>query len=228
VAQTRPHGRRFLGIFWGLALVAMAGAAQAVTIPLDVELDTGVTDNWGTIEVAETANHSLLFEIHLSPALGPNADIHNFYFNLAGDAVATEVVTLDPVLWNYSLRVDPPVNGGAGTDFDYAVFFGNGAGRRGNRILQDVHFELLGVNLDVDALTSAFSTTASGIPVLFALHVQGTDTYLGADSETVAAMVPEPGTALLLAVGLIPLALVRREGLRGRLLSRAGRRRGVR
>jgi hypothetical protein len=194
----------------------MAGAAQAVTIPLDVELDTGATDNWGTVEVVQTMDETLLFEIHLGSPLGPDADIHNFYFNLAGDARATDVITLDPVRRDYELRVDPPVNGGAGTHFDYAVFFGNGAGRWGNGILQDVHFEVLGLNLDLAALTSVFSTTASGIPVFFALHVQGTDTYLGADSETVAALVPEPGTALLMAVGLIPLAFRRREARRRR------------
>ena len=47
-----------------------------------------------------------------------------------------------------------------------------------------------------------------------ALHVQGTETDLGAESETVVAMVPEPETLLLLALGLIPLAFRRRESRR--------------
>jgi hypothetical protein len=210
MVQVRPLGRRILGLFWGIALAALAGAAQAVTIPLNVELDTGAVDTWGTVDVRETVDASLVFEIHLDDVLGPDADLHYFYFNLAGDAVATDVVTLDPVRRDYRLRSDRPVNGGAGIEFDYAVFFGNGAGRRGNGILQDVSFEILGENLDLDSLISSFSTSASGIAAFFAVHVQGTDTYLGANSETVVAMVPEPETALLLALGLIPLALRRR------------------
>ena len=203
----RPPGRRILGLVCALVLASAAGGAQAVPFLLNVELDTGATDSWGTLEVEETAAGSLLFEIHLNDALGPDADLHKFYFNLACDAVATDVVTLDAVARDYKLRADPPVNGGAGTDFDYAVSFGNGAGRRGNGILPDAHFEILGQNLDLAALTSTFSTSASGIAAFFAVHVQGTETYLGADSETVVATVPEPGTVLLLALGLIPLAL---------------------
>jgi hypothetical protein len=203
----RPARRRILGLVCALGLAAAAGGAQAVPFLLNAELDTGAIDRWGKIEVEETAAGSLRFEIHLYDVLGPDADLHNFYFNLAGDAVATDMVTLDDVQSDYELRSDPPVNGGAGIDFDYAVSFGNGAGSRGNGILPDAHFEILGQNLDLSALTSTFSTSASGIAAFFAVHVQGTETYLGADSETVVALVPEPGTALLLALGLIPLAL---------------------
>ncbi len=49
--QVRPPGRWILGLFWGIALAALAGAAQAVMIPLTVELDTGAVEEWGTVDV---------------------------------------------------------------------------------------------------------------------------------------------------------------------------------
>jgi hypothetical protein len=189
-----------------LALFA-AGAARATTFSLDVEFDNGTLGSFGTVEVTEVANGDLLFEISLDPnALGAGADLHELYFNLPSAISGVSISSSDVGTTAYDLLgPNPPVSGGAGSDFAWGVGFGNGAGPSGNGVLQDASFVLAAsTDLAIADLLIA-SSTSQGIQVFFAAHVQGTS-LPGATSETLGSQIPEPGTLTLGALGLLGLA----------------------
>jgi len=55
------------------------------------------------------------------------------------------------------------------------------------------------------------SETKTGLEVFFASHIQNTDFTSGSDSETIGALVPEPGTAALFGIGLLGIAVAGRR-----------------
>ena len=103
-------------LFAGLA--QWAPAAQALSFDLNIEFDEGVTGPFATVDVSEQ-NGALHIEIQLYEPLGPNADLHKFYFNLAGDFTGLTLNTEDDPFTPYHLRSGLPVAGGAGSSFDY-------------------------------------------------------------------------------------------------------------
>lgn len=208
-----------LGLALGAAALLAASPAGAVTIPLDVEFDTGQMGSFGSVEVLQSGN-DLDFTVMLDTAgLGPNADLNEFYFNLIPEVSAIAVTTNDVVNSPYTLATGP-VRGGAGADFDWGVNFGNGAGPPGNGTLQTASFTISAdipltlADLSEQSFPNNVDTAAK--PILFAAHVQSTETVFGGDSETVgggtpSGVIPEPGTALLLGAGLGGLAAVGRR-----------------
>jgi hypothetical protein len=206
------HGLRWAAYAVALAaLLAFAPApAEALTLPITFEFDDGIEGDYGTISVEEDGAGGLSFEITLGPDLGPDADLHYFYFNLQDTLSDLVISSTDPVATAYSLSADPSVQGGAGSDFDYAVFFGNGAGPNGNGNLAHATFTISSPStaLSLGDL-SDLSSTSQGLESNFALHVQSTSTR--ANSETVGAVIPEPTTAALLALGLAGVAWVGRR-----------------
>jgi hypothetical protein len=107
---------------------------------------------------------------------------------------------------------DPSVAGGAGADFDFAVNFGNGAGRRGNGALTAASFRLSADQpLSIAALLESSLASGRTIESQFAAHIQGTNLLVGSSSETVGGMVPEPATGALVALGVLTLAAGRRR-----------------
>lgn len=197
-----------------LALVAGLGLlpdpARALTLPITFEFDDGVEGDYGTIVIEEDGSGGIFFEVSLGPDLGPDADLHYFYFNLIPDVPDLVISSGDPVATAYGLSAGSSVRGGAGSSFDYAVFFGNGAGPRGNGTLQTATFTL---SSSSTALSLAdfveLSSTSQGLESNFAVHVQSTSTRAG--SETVGAVIPEPSTVALLACGLLGLAAAGRR-----------------
>jgi len=221
----RGFGRRgalaaacVLGLAGSLAGGTGDAAALSFTAPLEVEFDDGRTGTYGSVFVEEIAGGDLRFTVTLAPALGPDRDLHELYFNLV-DALATSGLEISdsacdggPCRTDFALRTRPAVRGGAGSDFDFSVSFGNGAGPRGNGTLAIASFVLGAdaalalVALDEDSETSA------GIEALFAAHVQSTSLVRGSSSETVGAPpvavpIPEPGTAALFGLDLLGLTL---------------------
>jgi MYXO-CTERM domain-containing protein len=191
--------------------LCVAGAARATTFTLNVEFDNGTVGTFGSVEVTEIAGGDLLFELSVDAgALGPGSDLHEFYFNLPSAITGVSITSTDVVTTAYELLVAPPPAGGAGSSFAYGVSFGNGAGPKGNDVLQDASFVLAaGVDLAIADLLIG-SHVNSGFDVYFAAHVQGTS-LLGETSETVGSQVPEPGTLVLGALGLLGLAAVSRR-----------------
>ena len=138
---------------WVIAFVvgAMPGTAGAVsfgspaaaypatfaTVELDIEFDDGVTGSFANVAVSESGS-GLLFEVELREALGVDADLHDFYFNLTAGVGPLQIDSEDPVTTAYVLALAGPVHGGAGSRLDYVVSFGNGAGPSGNGVLQAV------------------------------------------------------------------------------------------
>jgi hypothetical protein len=178
-----------------------ATAAGAISFPLNVEFDDALVGNYGNVDVTEVSGGDLLFEITLTGELGPDADLHEFYFNLPATVSGLTLTSTDVVNTPYDLDFDPSVSGGAGSSFVWGVNLGNGAGPNGNGVLQTVTFTLsaTGDLSENDLLIS--SSTNDGVEVFVAAHVQGTElTRRG--SETVGSAVPEPTTFLLGALGL--------------------------
>jgi hypothetical protein len=200
---TRTTTRLVSTLAAALLALLLAGPALAASYTLEIEFDDGIMGDFGTVEITENEG-DLDFEITLSDELGGDPDLHKFYFNLAG--VFTNVTILDTNAPStpYSLSMDPKVAGGAGSSFDYGVHFGNGAGKKGNGVLDFASFT---ISADQDLMISDLkeSSFASGgsIEVNFAAHVQGTRLVKkGSDSETVGGSIPEPSTGLMLAAGL--------------------------
>ena len=186
----------------GLLMPAQAFAA-AIAFDLNVEFDNGTTGAYASVTVSETSNGELDFEISLLSALGPEADLHKFYFNLDDSITGVELSSEDGVATAYTLSEAPPVAGGAGSRFDFAVNLGNGAGNRGNGVLQTASFLLTAqAPLSLSDLLEVSSTSA-GIQVTAAAHVQGASLTGNANSETVGGMLPEPNALALLLVALL-------------------------
>jgi hypothetical protein len=166
--------------------------------PLHVEFDDSLTGSFGSIEVQEDGLGGLAFYVELDPgALGPDADLHRLYFNLEGEPTGVGVETGDPVPTLYTVSVEPRVAGGAGSAFDLGVHFGNGSGRKGNGVLKSASFEMFADQALSVCDLSTWSSTASGIVVNMAVHVQNTALVEGSDSETLGGIgevssQPEP------------------------------------
>jgi hypothetical protein len=185
------------------AALLLAAAASALSFPLNTEFDEDppVTGNFGNVEVTEVTGGDLFFEITLTDELGPNADLHEFYFNLPNTVSGLTLSSTDVVNTPYDLDFDPSVSGNAGSDFVWAVNLGSGAGMAGNGVLKTVTFTLsANQDLSTDDLLIE-SSTNQNIVIYMAAHVQGTD-LTNRGSETVGSLVPEPTTFLLGALGL--------------------------
>ncbi len=196
----------------GVAALMLVSSAQAVSIPLVVEFDDGTLDDYGTVDVVEDGLGDLDFTITLNTAaglLGANADLREFYFNLVGAFTGLSIFDDNAPDTPYTLLgPNPPIAGGAGSAFDWGVSFDNGSSSNGNGILQFATFTLSAdqalVLTDLNEFSNC-STTCQD--VLVAAHIQGTQPF---GSETVGGgppgfVLPEPGTALLLGLGIAGL-----------------------
>ena len=191
----------------GHALIA-SGTAGAVTFDLDTEFDTGATGPFATVGISENAG-ALDFSISLDiDELGPDADLHAFYFNFVGDDTGLAISNTNAPNTEYLLGANPSVDGGAGSSFDWGVDFGDGAGSPGNGELLTALFSLTADQaLTIQNLLGSSFASGDTIEVHMAAHIQGTSALTGATSETIGGLVPEPSTGLLVLSGLAMLAV---------------------
>jgi hypothetical protein len=217
ISQLRRRTARWGALLGALALGLGPGSASAIGFDLDVEFDTGQTGSFAHVTIEEDAG-ALDFSIELDDVLGDEADLHELYFNLLGSFTGVAISTGDAPTTPYTLSSDPPIRGGAGSDFDYAVNFGNGAGSAGNGVLATATFTLTftltadpGQPLSIDDLLESSFASGGSIESQFAAHVQGTELIVGSDSETVGGVVPEPATGAAFALGLALLSSARRS-----------------
>ena len=185
-----------LGLLVGGTTVDAAASPISVTLPFSVELDRNGTGEFGTLTIQQLAGDILRFTIAIDPDLGPHPRINEFYFNVAGD-VEPELVGHRFELRELDGR---PVRSGAGSGFEFAVNFGNGHGPS-----PSVVFELRGEGLELSDVLGPNPYPPGRIHAIFAAHLQG-----ATHGRNGIAIVPEPGTALLLALGLAGLVAVGR------------------
>jgi len=205
------RNHRWVALWIALGVWCFPTVSAAISFDLNVEFDTGLVGSYASITIEEDTG-ALDFEIELNDSLGPYADLHEFYFNLAGLFTGVAISSDDAPRTPYRLIGDPSVAGGAGADFDFAVNFGNGAGRRGNGALTAASFRLSADQpLSIAALLESSLASGRTIESQFAAHIQGTNLLVGSSSETVGGMVPEPATGALVALGVLTLAAGRRR-----------------
>jgi hypothetical protein len=235
------------GLCLGVGAAPGDAAAVGITLPFTVELESGVTAQYGTVEIKEVGAGDLAFTITIDRSvLGPEARLREFYFNLTGrhddDDVAgyssskpgngyghehhedkrngkgherddddddDDGLRISGIRCNggacddpFELDDDVKATGGDGARFDFGVDFGHG-----NEMLRIVSF-ILSAKSDLslaDVLSKA-SSTDDDIEVFFAAYLKGAGEE-GDEKVTIGVVVPEPGTALLFALGLAGLAV---------------------
>lgn len=199
----------FAGAITAASVLFAANSSSAVQATLDVELDTGLTGTFATVDITENTGQ-LDFSITLDASLGAQRDLQSFYFNVIGTSfTGLGITTTDAPQTPYTLAANPAVQGGAGATFDYGVDFGNGAGPPGNGRLVTASFTLSADQpLSISDLLESSSAAGGTIDIQLLLHAQGTNLIDGFTSEAVGgSIVPEPSTALLASVGLLGLAI---------------------
>ena len=207
--------RNFVGAIATASVLLAANSSSALQATLDVELDTGLTGAFATVDITENTGQ-LDFSITLDASLGAQRDLQSFYFNVIGTSfTGLGIATTDAPQTPYTLSENPAVQGGAGSAFDYGVGFGNGGGPPGNGRLVTASFTLSADQpLSISDLLESSSTSGGTIDIQLLLHAQGTNLIHGFTSEAVGGnIVPEPSTALLASVGLLGLALRGRVSL---------------
>lgn len=192
------------------ALLGLFGGSRAeasLVLDLTVDFDGGTVD-YGTVELIESGGDVIVVITGDTGALGADVDVHEFYFNLPFtptnlQALDSSTVAGTSTCSDASCSISSPatVAGAAGTDFEHEVNFGDGA-----PMLNP--FELLlsaDEAITIADLTSELSDGNNHDGVFVGVHFQNTTTNPG--SEAVGAVTPEPGTALLLGLGLSGLAV---------------------
>jgi len=208
------RGKTFLSMCGAVLLSLLAAvSASAFTFDLMYEFDGALpVKSYGTVNVTQNGSYLDIEILANTMALGMDADISKFYFNLLDGVTGLTIVGDDAPFTPYALTgPNPPVTGGAGSSFDWRVDLGNGGGNKGNAILQRALFTLSADSPLVIADLFEFSYPNNTPPVNVAVHFQGTSTPF--DSETVGGAVPIPATIWLLGAGLAALVGIRRRNL---------------
>ena len=186
-------------------------ASGATQVILDTQFDDFIVSNFVSLGLTEMSG-DIGFSLHVTdPALGPAADLNEFYFNLLGSFTGVSITSTDPVTTPYVLVVNPmPVRGGYGTTFDFGVNLGDGDDVNGQ--LKWASFTLSAdQSLTIaDLMETSNITNGNGtFDANFAQRLRATDLIFGpSDFETVGgafAVVPEPSPSLLIVLGLLGL-----------------------
>jgi hypothetical protein len=173
----------------------MTSPLYGALIVLNVESDSGVNSNYGTLKIEDAGVGVLDFTIDLNNiVLGQDADVHEFGFNsnYSGPLSSSG---------GFLVKTDSRLPG-LNIKWDFVIEFGNG-----QPILDPVNFKLSGdPGFTQAALLNTPAEYINGWDGYFAVHAQSTSTPAG--SETVfcgvnpVSTVPEPSTFAIFGLGM--------------------------
>ena len=174
--------------------------------PLRADIDFSVSGTTLTITVTNRTDETGMGEFR----------VNEIYFNAASNVNIAGTMLTSPLDWNLEKRQDPPPGppccegGGAFGRFDFALIGGQGTDT--NQILAG-DFEVFTLALagtgpfDMTDFVEFSSVPPGDTPTLVQAKFVGGP----GDDSAFGATIPEPSTALLLALGLAALAMRRRR-----------------
>jgi len=219
----------------GLGLMLFTGAAQAIPFQITSQL-TGdprpENPDYLVVDVTvtgDTTSNLVSWLVDLNSPVHPDMKLHEFYFNVSGNAMDYSFSNFSPLSWTAQVNDVVKGAGAGGTTFTFELVDPPGQPKVNVTNSVSLSFDmtkLAGNFMIDDFLNAPTTTTAVGTSQLGA-HLQSLN-KVGLLTPTstsgfaignypqriVTESVPEPSVLLLMGSGLVGVALTRRRSKR--------------
>lgn len=217
----------------GLGLMLFTGAAQAIPFQITSQL-TGdprpENPDYLVVDVTitgDTTSNLVSWLVDLNSPLHPDMKLHEFYFNVSGNAMNYSFSNFSPLSWTAQTNDVVKGAGAGGATFTFELVDPPGQPKINvtNSVPLSFDMSKLVGNFTIDDFLNAPTTnTAVGTSQL-GVHLQSlnkvgllTPTSTSGfaignyQQRIITESVPEPGVLLLMGSGLVGVALTRRRG----------------